>query len=490
MGSTPSETVFNNCAVLVQNRGLKSSKNTTETFWRDIENIQVNGNILWYVSQACPLRRIRHKGDQFYLNSGMQGAWASGGWISNIATDSTIKGYQQQQFCLKNIDGNMNADGRIQTVGMNYTIINSNVPNQNSCGNGGAGAVSVIRDLDSWSKPWLVQNGIMIPSMSNSNGDDLKVPAQYMIDESRIFVVTPGVSYETIQGNINDVDIDAVIFTSGEYSFTSTFVINRDNFVVFGLGYPIINASTNTNPIFTITADNCWISSLILDAGTGDPVALLLVGLEEQNYEVQGTKMHDIYTRLFPGGSCKTMITINQNNVYAENLWLWVADHGPRPDGSNGAYDTADEWNSMKCPNGLTVIGDDVTICGLAVEHQSAVMTDWIGDGGRCYFYQSEYPYNGNFTPGPSYRVDPDVSTHDFSSGGAYFVYWDPKTPVPPTPPDIPYVGEFPDEPGIDIGFLLGANWQGYDTIKKVIKLGSDVHRTVQPNGSRYYCTY
>jgi hypothetical protein len=66
-------------------------------------------------------------------------------------------------------------------------------------------------------------------------------------------------------------------------------------------------------------------------------------------------------------------------------LWLWRADHG-----NNGTVG----WTTNTAANGLVVNGANVTMYGLAVEHYQAVQTQWNGNGGSDYFYQSEMPYD------------------------------------------------------------------------------------------------
>ena len=76
-------------------------------------------------------------------------------------------------------------------------------------------------------------------------------------------------------------------------------------------------------------------------------------------------------------------ITINSNNVVADQIWIWRADHG-----------AGVGWTTNPTKNGLVVNGNDVTIYGLFNEHHEEYQTLWNGNGGRVYFYQSEMPYD------------------------------------------------------------------------------------------------
>jgi hypothetical protein len=470
LGTHPSETVFNNCTVTIQDINPKDKTNTTELFWRDMENIQVNGDIQWYVSQACPIRRIICNG-HISVNNNVQGSWASGGWASNIETNQNITAGLQQQFCYKNITAPY-----ITPSGMNTTILNSETPNNSHCSDGQANTVTVVNDINGYSKPWIVSDGIIIPyAASKENGSDLS-PSYNKITNIHIVKDTDTVEF------INSIiaSTEALVFTSGNYTYNSTINIPKDNYVVFGLGWPIINAGTNTSPIFNITGSNVWISSLLLDAGTGNPEALLKLSSPGK-----GAKMHDIFTRILTPksgtkNSCASMIVIDQDNTYVENIWLWVADH--QHDGNTT------NWKAMDNPNGLTVNGDNVVICGLAVEHQSDVMTLWNGEGGQCYFYQSEYPYSNHitgkaFTGKASYIVASHVTKHTFKGGGAYFVVWNGNDN-----PSIDHVMEFPDNEGVKWDSVIGANWGGLNAIKNILKVGDKTYQPVP--GNKYFNQY
>jgi hypothetical protein len=77
----------------------------------------------------------------------------------------------------------------------------------------------------------------------------------------------------------------------------------------------------------------------------------------------------------------------------------------------------------------LVVNGANVTMYGLAVEHYQAVQTQWNGNGGSDYFYQSEMPYDppnesswmdGSLDGYPSFNVASSVSSFAAYGLGVY----------------------------------------------------------------------
>jgi hypothetical protein len=112
-------------------------------------------------------------------------------------------------------------------------------------------------------------------------------------------------------------------------------------------------------------------------------------------------------------------VTINSDDVFIDNAWLWRADHG-----------TGVGWGINVANNGLIVNGANVTAYGLFVEHFEQYQTLWNGEGGKVYFYQSEIPYDvpsqGVWTPGggvngyASFKVAENVATFEGSGMGIY----------------------------------------------------------------------
>lgn len=424
LGALPSDTVFKNCSITIQGCPKNCPTPVTNIFWRDLENITItNGSdILWYTSQECPIRRVITNG-KIMLDRG-QPMWASGGFIANTkATD--IIAYTQQQFCVKNTDAKIGKGGT-----MNWVSINIKSPDEdkNICKAGSNGnAYSVVNNNTVYDKPYLIEGGsIIIPRSFSTNGVDYTSnkdidsgDVKVRIDYSNIHIVYPGDSVDNINKKIGGSGKDtknAIIFTSGSYTFDKPINITNDNTVVLGVGWPVINAGKNTTPLFNVTGSNCVLASMLVDAGIGgNPSSLIHFSKEKGG---KGGKLFDICCRIITPkdktqtSSCKSMLTIDQDDTYAENIWLWRADHG----------DSNTDWYRMNNPNGLIVNGNNVRIFCLSVEHQSEIMTQWNGENGECYFYQSEFPYDGVNNGSASYVVNNSVNKHTLVGGGAYYV--------------------------------------------------------------------
>lgn len=115
---------------------------------------------------------------------------------------------------------------------------------------------------------------------------------------------------------------------------------------------------------------------------------------------------------------------VNSNNVVGDNLWLWRADHGKNVG-----------WTQNPADNGLTVNGADVSMYGLAVEHFQKFQTQWNGESGKDYFYQSEMPYDvpsqSAWKSSPTtngyaaYKVKDGVTDHQAWGLGVYSFFRD-----------------------------------------------------------------
>jgi hypothetical protein len=113
------------------------------------------------------------------------------------------------------------------------------------------------------------------------------------------------------------------------------------------------------------------------------------------------------------------MVAIYSGHVIVDNTWLWRADHTVSGSVENRA-------NPVQ--HGLVVAGNDVTAYGLAVEHTLADLTQWTGERGRVFFYQSELPYdvtqNQWGDPGyVGYRVGDGVKDHDAYGVAVYHFF-------------------------------------------------------------------
>ena len=120
-------------------------------------------------------------------------------------------------------------------------------------------------------------------------------------------------------------------------------------------------------------------------------------------------------------GKATTCVIINSSDVIGDNFWVWRADHG------KGVA-----WTKNTADHGVIINGDNVTTYGLMVEHFQKYQTMWNGNGGKCYMYQSELPYdipnqsswNASGSYGyTDYKVADNVTSHEGYGIGIYSCY-------------------------------------------------------------------
>jgi hypothetical protein len=188
--------------------------------------------------------------------------------------------------------------------------------------------------------------------------------------------------------------------------------------------------------------DGVTIAGLLIDADIIPSEMLAQVGEpgSKKDHYVNPTFLFDLFFRVGGSqvGAASHCLVINSNNVYADHVWLWRADHG-----------TGVGWEKNKCANGLIVNGNNVTIYGLFNEHFQEYQTLWKGENGRVYMYQSEMPYDpptvdawkhGATNGYASYKVADQVRNHQAWGIGIYNVFYNAPVIVDQaieTPPEV-----------------------------------------------------
>ena len=396
-------------------------------FWRTAENLTVNGNMRWAVSQATSLRRVHVKGD-LNLSSIVGDYTTSGGFIADTKVDGKVNYGSQQQWLSRNssfgewsgcvwntafvgVEGNLPADS--------WTGANNNYTNIENSG--------TIKE-----KPYLTYdetNGyrVFVPSTMNGvhgiswgepySGNYLPLDKFYIARSDRDTAAT--INAELAKGK-------NLILTAGVYELEAPLNIDHGGTVVLGLGLATLRPTDeNTDTLMRIAdTENISVGGLLFDAGKSTKT-LLEVGEEngDKDHSATPTVLSDLFFRV--GGakevntSVDACVVINCNNVIGDNFWIWRADHW---DGVG--------WDKNKADNGIIVNGDDATFYGLFVEHFQKYQTVWNGNGGTTYFYQSELPYDvpnaaswspdGTVNGYASYFVAEGVTTHTAYSLGVY----------------------------------------------------------------------
>jgi hypothetical protein len=219
-----------------------------------------------------------------------------------------------------------------------------------------------------------------------------------------------------------------LLFTPGIYHVDAPIQVTRAGTIVMGLGVTTLVPDRGTTAMTVADVDGVQIAGLMFDAGATESQTLLELGpgLGTSDHSKDPTFLYDVYCRVGGAtvGTAASCLTINSNDVVADNLWLWRADHGA---GAN--------WTVNKSKNGLVVNGTRVTVYGLFAEHFQEYQTLWNGNSGRVLFYQSEMPYDPPDQPSwqhagvngfASYKVADTVTTHDAWGLGVYSVFRNP----------------------------------------------------------------
>jgi hypothetical protein len=400
--------------------------NATLNFWRAAENLAVvptqDANTdIWAVSQGTSLRRMHVKGPLTFSDGG----YSSGGFIADSLVDGRVSSGTQQQFFSRNTDW-MSWSGGV------WNMVFVGAPHAPTGAWPGSPFTVVDRTPLLREKPYLVidKDGhyfvVVPPLVKDTQGPSwtAAAPAPYAVTTDQFYIARPMTdTAATLNGAL--AQGKNLIFTPGIYHLDATLQVTRADTIVMGLGLTTLVPNGAIPAMAIADVDGVKLSGIIFDAGATESPTLLQVGEAgaTKSHAADPTSLHDIFCRVGGGtaGVATSCLTINSNDVIADNLWLWRADHGA------GAG-----WTSNRSKNGLVVNGSGVTVYGLFVEHFQEYQTLWNGEGGRVYFYQSEMPYdppsqtdwqhdgeNGYAT----YKVGPAVTTHEAWGIGMYSVF-------------------------------------------------------------------
>jgi hypothetical protein len=398
--------------------------NATQTFWRSIAGMAVTppeGTNRWATSQATPFRRMHIKGNLVLDDGG----WSSGGFIADSRIDSTIISGSQQQYFTRNT-----YMGKWRGANWNMFFLGVVNPPSDSWPKPPVTVVSetpVIRE-----KPFLFvdekgQYSVMVPALNRSGSigttwESGKTPGT-PIPIDRFYIAHAGKdNAATINAALKQKK--NLLLTPGLYHLEASIKVTRPGTVVLGIGLPSLITDNGTPALEVSDVDGVKIGGLMVEATATNSPNLVVIGGpgSNKNHSADPTFLWDIFCRAGGAfnGLASCFVTINSNDVIADHLWLWRADHG------KGAG-----WKSNLNANGLIVHGDNVTIYGLFVEHTQEYQTLWYGEKGRVYFYQCEMPYDpptqeawmrGEVKGYPGYKVDNSVETHEAWGIGVYCV--------------------------------------------------------------------
>jgi hypothetical protein len=485
LGSSPSDTTITGGGVYADAAWNNSPNpgNATENFWRGAENITIDpasGTTEWAVSQASPLRDVQVEGNLLLAdNSG----WASGGYLGNSVVTGQVNSSTQQQWLSRN-------DQIGSWTGSNWNMV--------FVGDEGAPAQSfpsppyttVAQTPAIAEAPYLYVDqagdfNVFVP------GDETDVQGTTWEDTgqsgtslplSDFYIATPSSTVAEINSAL--ASGDDLLFTPGVYQIDGTIQVNNPGTVILGLGLATLVSNDGDTILSTADVNGIRISGLIFDAGTTNSNTLVQIGPpgSDADHSSDPTVLSDVFARIGGAtvGEATQTLQINSNNVIGDDLWLWRADHGNA--GTVG-------WTVNTATNGLVVNGNNVTMYGLAVEHYQGVQTEWNGNDGSDYFYQSEMPYDppsqsawmdGSSDGYPSIQVASNVTSFQAYGLGTYCNF--------DVDPSIIGANAYvvPDVSGVQFNDMVSVSLGGIGTIENII---NGVGVTVDSSNTTAYLT-
>ena len=461
--------------------------NALDNFWRSLENFSItpSANVPFQstkgltriaVSQASPLRRLHIRGNLEMFDWGPKGnvGYASGGFLADSVVDGEVIPGSQQQWLTRNSTWSQwnNAVWNMVFVGCDnpptgqfpasaYTVVNR---------------TPIIRE-----KPFLTIDSqghyaVFVPALqTNSQGVDWANGSTPGVSRpiDRFYLAHPQIDTSaTLNAALNAGK--SILFTPGVYRLDQALRVTHPDTILLGLGFATL-VTTQGQPICTMAdVSGVTLAGLILDAGPDDSPQLLQVGPpgSHADHAADPTLLADVTVRTGgpAAGRNDVGVEINSQNVIADQLWIWRADHG------NGVG-----WNVNPTRNGLVVNGNNVTIYGLFNEHHEGYQTVWNGNGGRVYLYQSEMPYDvpnqaawkhGTINGYASYYVSPHVTRHEAWGVGIYCYFRD-------APVRTDCAIQAPDAPGVQFQHLTTIWLDGHP--------GSEIAHIINSFGGRVY---
>lgn len=408
------------------------------TFWRGAENFATQANYNWYAgggngmlwanSQAVSLRRVKVAGDLMlyqYIPPFEFAGYASGGYMASVEVDGTTYSGSQQQYFTRNCKITEWVDGVWNMVFVGTEGVDSSM---NHCG-AVPGEQAPITAIDQTpvisEKPFISvdTNGLYflnVPDIrTNAVGPDFNPGTSIPFSEVYVAKNETDTALTINEKIAEGLDI---VFSPGIYQLTLAIEVTRPGTVLLGLGLATLVSANGNSCIEVADVEGVRVAGLLLQAGPEAPDALLVWGdTKNPGNEANPGFVQDVYARV--GGpdpssapvATEKMVQINSGHVIGDNLWLWRADH-----------DVEGLVRAGRNPvqTGIEVVGDDVTMYGLFVEHTLRDQAIWSGERGRTYFFQCELPYDvaqdfgdGGFV---GYRVVEGVSTHNAWGVGVY----------------------------------------------------------------------
>jgi len=461
LGKLPSETRFVNTSISTPTH--LTNNNATCTFWRSIENLHlVSGQrFRWGVSQSAPIRRMLVNIPTLYH---FEGGYCSGGYTGDSYFTADVAALSQQQWYTRNCHYGAGMSG----VGWN-NVIQATTGSPPSA----SASISIIPNSPKIrEKPFIFydtngefkvfkpavrenavgiswnagseltpQSTVPINTATNNGmgvGEILDLMDEFYITKAAVRQQS-GTTHAVGLDSAADINAQLtagkhIYFTPGRYPIEAPIVVKMLDTIILGHGFPTVypTDSNNAGVIFVDDVSGVTVAGIMFDAGS-QTAYLLTMGPTNSsaNHSSNPSLIADLCLRIGGYNSnpvhADVSVLVNSNNVIGDKLWVWRADHGV-----GGLID----WHYNTSKNGVIVMGDNVEMYGLFVEHHHEYTTLWLGDGGVTYFYQNETPYDphwqvqysshgGTVNGWAQYKVGNNVNTHEAYGLGIYSVFLD-----------------------------------------------------------------
>lgn len=410
-------------------------------FWRSVENVSSSADATtWAVSQATAMRKVHLNG---VLNLHENGGYASGGFLADSKVGTFVSSGSQQQWLSRNVQTNANNDSRFKDWNYQPAVWNNVLVGCKTHYTESDWPYGTTTNVDKTpriaEKPYIAYDDneykIIVPKVKeNTKGvswDSYDAGTDYRtirMKKSDVYTAKPGDTAQDINSAIAADGIKALVLSPGIYELDQAIVINKDDFVVLGLGYATLKP-TNANECMCVrdNVKGVRLAGMLFDAGSKKSSDLLRVGeiKDNNNNSDNPIVISDCFFRVGGADSAncqvENCVEITANDVITDNFWVWRADHG-----------SGVGWYKNTADNGVTFNGDRITAYGLMVEHFQKNQTIWNGNGGRTYMYQSELPYDipnqkswnekGSYGY-TDYVVSKGVTSHEGYGIGIYSCY-------------------------------------------------------------------
>lgn len=449
-----------------------SNHNACCNFWRGVENMELETNTMWAVSQATFMRRVQVDGALFLHD---EYGWCSGGFLADSNTDLMTDSGSQQQWLSRNCNWKA-------WMGSNWNMVFVGTEEgKNPTGTWPVVPYTEVEKTETMQeKPFLIyddeegymvyvpkerENAVGVSWGNGSEGEKIPIDQFYVAKPEKDTAETMNQALEEGKN---------LLLTPGIYDLEEPIVVNRPDTIVLGMGLATLRAAKGNVCLETGDVQGLILAGLLFDAGETKSDNLLVVGSGDQKSEDNGKKIYlsDLFFRV--GGtdtdtpvSVKCCATINSSHVVGDNFWVWRADHG-----DNVA------WEENKAENGIIINGDEVTMYALMVEHFEQYQTVWNGDHGKVYMYQSEIPYDvptqevwmsheGQKNGYASFYVDGAVDAFEAWGLGVYLYNRDASV-------ELDTAMEVPDKNGVKVHNICTVMLTGYPGMNHIINESGD----------------